>query len=138
MADTKRAIVIDDEPDVCRYISSVLMEHGFETQEAHEASSGEDLIREDPPDLICLDIMMPGRSGVQLMARLKGGDATRHIPLIMITGIKEKMNIDWGQIAKTQQVRKPEGFLEKPIDPVRLMRVVEDVLEHPREAVQFG
>jgi CheY-like chemotaxis protein len=138
MADKKRAVVIDDEPDICDYISSILMEHGFETRTANEARAGEDLIRDNPPDLICLDLMMPGRSGIQLFARLKGDDATKHIPLIMITAIKEKMNIDWGEIAGGLRSRKPEGFIEKPIDPVRLMRVVEDVLEHKKEGVQFG
>jgi CheY-like chemotaxis protein len=138
MADKKRAVVIDDEPDICDYISSILMEHGFETRTANEARGGEDLIRNNPPDLICLDLMMPGRSGIQLFARLKGDDATKHIPLIMITAIKEKMNIDWGEIAGGLRSRKPEGFIEKPIDPVRLMRVVEDVLENKKEGVQFG
>ena len=56
----------------------------------------------------------------------------------MITGIKDKLNIDWGEIAGRFKSRQPEGFIEKPIDPVRLMRVVEDVLEHKRKGVQYG
>lgn len=138
MADNKVAVVIDDEPDVCRYIASILQEHGFETRTAHEAQTGEELIREDSPDLICLDLMMPGRTGIQLFIRLKKDPATSQIPLIMITGIKEQMNIDWKEIAGGLRTRKPDGFIEKPVDPVRLMRVVEDVLEHQKEGVQFG
>ena len=76
MGDKKRAVVIDDESDICEYIASVLMEHGFETQTANEARGGEDLIRDALPDLVCLDLMMPGRTGIQLFARLKGDDAT--------------------------------------------------------------
>ena len=131
MAETRRAVVIDAEPDLCVYIESILTEHGI-------AAGGEQMVRTDPPDLICLDLMMPGRSGIQLFARLKGDDETKKIPIIMITGIKDKLNIDWGEIAGGMKSRKPEGFIEKPIDPVRLMRVVEDVLVHKRDGVQFG
>ena len=138
MGDKKLAVVIDDEQDICEYIASVLTEHGFETQTANEARGGEDLIREAMPDQVCLDLMMPGRTGIQLFARLKKDDDTKDLPVIMITGIKDKLNIDWGEIAGGLRTRKPDGFVEKPIDPVRLMRVVEDVLEHQKEGVQYG
>ncbi|MBW2528913.1 MAG: response regulator [Deltaproteobacteria bacterium] len=138
MGDKKLAVVIDDESDICDYIASVLTEHGFETRTANEARGGEDLIRDAMPDLVCLDLMMPGRTGIQLFARLKGDETTKELPVIMITGIKDKLNIDWGEIAGGLRKRKPDGFIEKPIDPVRLMRVVEDVLEHPKEGVQYG
>jgi CheY-like chemotaxis protein len=138
MADIRSAVVIDDEEDICKYISSILEEHGFTTRTANEAETGEELIRDAPPDLICLDLMMPGRTGIQLFVRLKGDEATKQVPLIMITGIKEQLNIDWAKIAGGLRTRKPDGFIEKPVDPVRLMRVVEDVLERKKEGVQFG
>ncbi len=138
MSNKKRALVIDDEPDICAYIASILAEHGFETSTANDAGTGEDLISANPPDLICLDLMMPGRTGIQLFIHLKKDAATSDIPLLMITGIKEKLNIDWREISRGLRKRKPDGFIEKPIDPVRLMRVVEDVLEHKKEGVQFG
>jgi CheY-like chemotaxis protein len=138
MSDKRRALVIDDEPDVCKYIASILADHGFVTVTANDAGTGEELIRKERPDVICLDLMMPGRTGIQLFIRLKKDEATSEIPLIMITGIKDKLNIDWGEISRGLRKRKPEGFVEKPIDPVRLMRVVEDVLDHKRTGVQFG
>ncbi len=138
MTDVKRAVVIDDEPDLSEYIKTILVEHGFEVRTANDATGGEQLIREDPPDLVCLDLMMPGRSGTHLFSRLKKDEATRPIPIIMITGIKEKLNIDWGEIAGGFKTRHPDGFVEKPIDPVRLMRVVEDVLREERQGVSYG
>jgi CheY-like chemotaxis protein len=135
MATTKRAVVIDDQPDICNYIASILTEHGLEASTAHDATEGEALIRANPPDLICIDLMMPGRSGVQLFARLKGDEATKHIPLIMITAIKEKLNIDWQEIAKGLHARRPDAVIEKPVDPVRLMRTVEDVLARAKQPV---
>ncbi len=134
----RRAVIIDDEPDLCEYIASILQDHGFETHAAHDARTGEDLVLEHEPDLVCLDLMMPGRSGIQLFGKLKGDARTADIPLIMITGIRDELNIDWADIATSLRARKPDGFIEKPVDPARLMRVVEDIMEHAREGVQFG
>mgnify|MGYP002642161160 CR=1 FL=1 len=135
---SRTAVIIDDEPDIRRYIASILEDNGFETKTAEDAREGEDLILESPPDLICVDLMMPGRSGIQLFVRLKKNAAVAEIPLIMITGIKQEMNIDWADIAKGLRTKRPDGFIEKPIDPVRLTRVVEEVMAGKKEGVQFG
>jgi two-component system, OmpR family, phosphate regulon response regulator PhoB len=125
---SKTAVVIDDEEDITTFLSTILEENGFTVRVAHEAAGGEDLIRESPPDIILLDIMMPGRSGVQLFARLRGDEATRGIPLMIVSGIKDQLGIDFGDIGDRMSKRKPDGVVEKPIDPERLMDVVNRVL----------
>ena len=129
MGTEKLAVIIDDEPDVCKYIASILQDHGYRTMSAYEAATGEELVKEHAPDLVCMDIMMPGRSGVQLLSRLKGSEATRDIPLVMVTGIREKMNIDWNEIARGLKRRRPDAVVEKPVEPVKLMRAVERATE---------
>jgi DNA-binding response OmpR family regulator len=124
----KTAVVIDDEEDLSTYLSTILEENDFDVRTANEAVSGEALIREAPPDIVLLDLMMPGRSGVQLFAKLRRNEATRNIPVVMVTGIKEQMGVDWGEVVETLKVRKPDGFVEKPIDPDKLMSVVTGVL----------
>jgi DNA-binding response OmpR family regulator len=124
----KTAVVIDDETDLTNYLSSILEENDFQVFAANDAKAGEALIREKAPSVILLDLMMPGRTGIQLFARLRGDDATKAIPLVMVTGIREQLNIDWSTIVDNLKARKPDGFVEKPIDPDKLMNVVNGVL----------
>ena len=124
----KTAVVIDDEVDLTNYISAILEENGFKVDVANEATGGEALIREKMPDIVLLDLMMPGRTGIQLFSRLRRDEATRAIPVVMVTGIKDKLGIDWGEIVDGMKIRRPDGFVEKPIEPERLMSVVKGVL----------
>ena len=133
MTNEMNAVVIDDEADITEYISSILEENGFKVRTANDARSGEDLIRERLPDVILIDLMMPGRSGIQLFVQLRGDEATKEIPLVMVTGIKNQMGVDWGEIVERFNVRQPDGYVEKPIDPERLMRVVMGVLSGERK-----
>ncbi len=136
----RKAVVIDDEEDLTTYFSSILEENGFAVRIANNATEGERLIREDPPDLICLDLVMPGKTGINLFMRLRRKDEPLNaVPLIIITGIKEQLHVDWKDIVSRSRVRTPDGFVEKPVTPERLMRVVDNVLSgKPGKEVQFG
>lgn len=136
----KRVVVIDDEEDLTTYFSTILEENGFSVKTANNAVDGEKLIREDPPDLICLDLLMPGKTGVNLFLWLRRREEPlRDIPLIIITGIKEQINVDWKDIVSKSKTRVPDGFIEKPVTPQRLMRVVNNVLSLGSEKkVVFG
>lgn len=124
----RTAVVIDDETDVTSYLTSILETHDFEVRSANDARSGELLIRERTPDIVLIDLMMPGRSGVQLFGKLRGDAATRDIPIVMVTGIGSQTGMDWGKTVDQLKARRPDGFVEKPIDPERLVKVVLAVL----------
>ncbi|MEW5984182.1 MAG: response regulator [Acidobacteriota bacterium] len=128
MAALKKAVVIDDEPDLTAFISSILEDNDFVVETANDAVTGEELVRTTAPDIVLIDLMMPGRSGVQLFIRLRRDHATSRIPVVMVTGIKEKMGIDWRETVDWLKVHKPDGFFEKPVDPDRLMAVIGEAL----------
>ena len=136
----RNAVVIDDEEDLTTYFSSILEENGFSVRVANNAEDGERLIREVPPDLICLDLLMPGKTGINLFLRLRRREEPlNRVPLIIITGIKEQINVDWKDIVSRSRARVPDGFIEKPVTPQRLMRVVNDVVNAElQESVQYG
>ena len=135
---TRSALVIDDEADIRNYISTILEEHGWTVRTAATAEEGERLVRESRPEVILLDLVMPGQSGIQLFARLRGNESTRKIPLVMVTGIKEQLNIDWKEIVTRLKARVPDGFIEKPIDPTRLAQLVENVVSRPEQGLQIA
>ena len=124
----KTAVVIDDEVDITSYLTSILETNDFEVRAANDAKSGEVLIRERLPDVVLIDLMMPGRSGVQLLGKLRGDEKTRDIPIVMVTGIGSQTGMDWNKTVDQLKARRPDGFVEKPIDPARLMKVVTTVL----------
>ena len=124
----RKAVVIDDEKDLTTYITTILEENDFSVSAANDAVTGEQLIRQEKPDLILIDLVMPGRTGIQLFTRLRKDPETREIPLVMVTGIKDQLGIDWGEIVDRYKSRRPDGFVEKPIEPVRLMSVVNAVM----------
>ena len=89
------------------------------------AASGEDalaMIAQDPPDLVLLDIMMPGMDGYQVAARIKGNPATKNIPVIMVTALDDRSARMLGLNAGA------EDFLTKPIDRAELCVRVRNLL----------
>ena len=81
----KQILIVDDERAIREMISLALTQEGYGCIEASNAHEAEKLIKEFSPDLILLDWMMPGISGVDLVRRLRKEEATRNIPIIMLT-----------------------------------------------------
>ncbi len=78
-------LIIDDESAIREMVCLSLQQNGFGCLEAADAHKAELRIKEDNPDLILLDWMMPGMSGIDLVRRLRRQDATKEIPIIMLT-----------------------------------------------------
>ena len=126
MADgTKRILVVDDEPDTRTFLTTVLEDNGYLTQEVADGEEAIKAIEENPPDLITLDITMPEKSGVSVYRRVKESEEFKNIPVIMVTGVSN----DFKKFISTRrQVPPPEGYISKPVDHEEFLRLVGELL----------
>ena len=84
--DNKRTImVVDDNPDIVTIVKTILEVKGYGVQSAFSGQEVFNLLSEQKPDLIILDIMMPQMDGLEVLTRLKGNPATASIPVILLT-----------------------------------------------------
>jgi len=96
----------------------LLQQKGYESIEAESGEDALESVKTDPPDLVLLDVEMLGISGFEVVKRLKSDNATRNIPVIMVTGLG-----DQGSRIKAL-ANGSEDYLPKPVDPAELwMRV---------------
>jgi DNA-binding response OmpR family regulator len=121
-----RVLVIDDEAPI-RLLCRVNLEaEGMEVLEASDGPTGLEKARNDEPDVILLDVMMPGMDGWQVAERLVEGDETNQIPLVFLTARAELRDrargLELGGI----------DYITKPFNPVELASVVENLLERVR------
>jgi len=82
--------VVDDEPDIIKVLMVRLREQGYETSSALDAKQAWAQIEQNVPDLIILDIMMPGISGHEIAQKLKADRELCHIPIIFLSGLQTK------------------------------------------------
>jgi len=117
-AAKKTILIVDDEPDVVTYLSSLLEDNGYATVAARDGNEAMKKVEAGRPDLITLDITMPEMTGVKTYRKLKEDEGLKSIPVVIVTGVTH----DFKQFIHTRsQVPPPEGYLEKPIKPDELL-----------------
>lgn len=128
---SKKVLVVDDDPDVRLFSVTVLEENGYTPLEAEDGESGLKMIKEEKPDLVILDVLMPRQSGVRLYRELKTSKALRNVKIIVLSGIAKKTFLR-SQKALTEfggaEIPEPEIYLEKPVEPEELAEVIKKVL----------
>ncbi len=124
MTSPRRILIIDDEPDVVDYLSAVLSDEGYTVVPAYNGPDGLALAEAETPDLITLDITMPGMSGIEVLTNLRRDPHLADIPVLIVTGVS-----DFKRLMDYREVRPPEGFIQKPIDLVMLLSSIKKLLE---------
>ena len=129
MRPKSKILLVDDDPDFIEMHKAVLMNHGYEVLTASNGKEGMKRVRTDMPDLIILDVQMPGKSGFDVFTELKREESTKAIPVIMLTGVEEKTGIGFSAEAMKEFLGNyPEEYIEKPFEAVTLQKTVTKLL----------
>lgn len=121
----KKILVVDDEPDVLKYLETILLDNGFDVITASNGIEAFEKAVAEKPDLITLDISMPSESGVRVFRDLQENPATSNIPVIIITGISNEFK---RFISTRKHVSPPIDYFEKPIDREELLKKIKKIL----------
>jgi CheY-like chemotaxis protein len=125
----RMVLVVDDEPDAVEFVRAVMEEAGYAVMSAGNAEECAAALEQATPDLLVLDVNMPGRAGFYVLRDLKADPSTKDIPVIMLTGVAEQVGIAFS----TEDL-----YLEKPVDPDYLGRVAGELLGGGKGAREHG
>jgi DNA-binding response OmpR family regulator len=120
----KKILVVDDEQDMAMALKVRLKANGYNVVFASDSIQAFTIANKENPDLIILDIMIPGGGGFVVAERLKQSAATHHIPIIFLTGIQGGQERAYKLGAS--------GYLMKPYQPEELMETIDNALEISR------
>jgi CheY-like chemotaxis protein len=118
-----RILIVEDHQTM-REAMRLVLEPDFEILEAADGIQAVDMIRADPPDLVLLDLNLPGSSGTEVLATLKGDRATADVPVIVVTATGEEERERLTRLGA-------DGYFTKPFSPLALLRTAEQVLARP-------
>ena len=128
---SKKVLVVDDDPDVVTFNVTIVEELGYTPLVAKNGEEGLKIVKEEKPDLVILDVLMPRQSGVRLYRELKTDKSLGQKPVIMLSAIAEKTFLR-SQKALTEfgeeKIPEPEIYLEKPIEPEELAEIIKNIL----------
>jgi DNA-binding response OmpR family regulator len=119
-------LIVEDHPTMREAMRLILENAGFDTREASDGHTALSMARERPPDIMFLDLNIPGTSGADVLAELKGDQATRDVRVIIITATGEEGREFMLSLGA-------DDYFSKPFPPTELLRTVERVLEGPSE-----
>lgn len=118
----KKILVIDDEPDILTFYGTFFEDHGATSITTSQADKAVDLARKEKPDLITLDLSMPGKDGGEVFADLRNDKDLKDIPICIITGKPELRKLIYDR-----NLRKPEGYLDKPVSEETLFNNIQKI-----------
>lgn len=113
----KKILIIDDDPVVVKYLEAVFSDNGYATCSASSTMQGLEIVKKERPDLITLDLQMPGEWGPRFYRKLRKDDELKDTPVIVVSGID-------GDHA----IKDAIAFVRKPFDPEKLVGIVKNTI----------
>lgn len=114
----KKILIVDDEEDIIIFLDTLFKRAGFETITARNGVDAFEVLKQEKPDLITLDLQMPKNTGTDFYRKMSRDKEFKDIPVIVISGLP----------GRHLAVPKPIAVFEKPIDRDRLLEVVEGAI----------
>ncbi|MBW2650713.1 MAG: response regulator [Deltaproteobacteria bacterium] len=117
----KRVLVVEDNKNNMRLLVKLLNKHGYETIKAETGEEGVQLAIEEKPDLILMDIKLPGIDGMEATKRIRASESNGKVPIIAITS--------YAMAGDRERYLKEgfTGYIEKPIDPYKIIKEIEEI-----------
>ena len=113
----KKILIIDDDPVIVKYLQAIFSDNGYATCSASSSMEGLAVVRQEKPDLITLDLQMPGEWGPRFYRKLRQDKEFRNIPVIVVSGID-------GDHA----IKDAVAFVSKPFDPEKVIGIVKNTI----------
>ena len=117
-----KILVVDDSPTEIYQFKSMLESLGFDVITADNGRDGVALAREEQPDCVLMDIVMPDMNGFQATRQISRGESTSHIPVIIVSSKNQETDKVWGE---RQGAR---GYITKPVDQPELVAIMKQVM----------
>ncbi|MDR2743899.1 MAG: response regulator [Desulfovibrio sp.] len=124
MSKKNLVLVVDDEEDICTYLSTMLEDIGYDVIIAKDGKTALEIAKKQNPDLITLDISMPEHTGIKAYREMKSDEQLKKIPVCVITGV-DNVNIYFKKLAGFPI---PEAYFSKPVDLNELRKTIEELV----------
>jgi twitching motility two-component system response regulator PilH len=125
-----KVLVVDDNRTYLEAISSLLSESALEVSTAMDGVEAMDIIRQQKPDVVVLDIVMPGMNGYEVCREVKKDESTKHIRIVVCSTKDQVFDIEW---AKRNQA---DAYVTKPFKPQELLATIKQQLREIKETSQ--
>lgn len=126
----KKILIIDDEPDMVAFLSTLLEDNGYEIVTALDGEEGLKKVKSEKPDLVSLDLLMPNKTGIKMFREMRKDPEIANIPVIMVTGFgkDDVPSMDFKQWIQQRAIRPPEAYIEKPVDKNVLLEEIKKAI----------
>ena len=124
-----KILIVDDDMDITDSLKAILEDQRFSVATASDRAEGMAKFKTESPDLVILDVMMETwQDGFEMAREIRSEPEFKEIPILMLTGVKDKSGIDFKSTAGDPTWLPVDGFLDKPVDAEVLIAEVEKLL----------
>jgi DNA-binding response OmpR family regulator len=119
----QRILIVDDEPHIRRLLVTRLETEGYEVEEADDGEEGLRTVQEFGPDLVILDLVMPGANGLEVLSRIRADPESNTLPVIILTAKGQDSDRDLALAGGASD------FVTKPFSPMKLLARIREILD---------